>query len=240
MSDAAGKNLAGARSRHAGPDGGAFWALFQRQFFALTAIGVLLTTVYIFVFVLPTMGAGLSASPIIPGWQAFNNAILHLHIIYAIPPLLLGLFAFSTNARRWSPHLHRHLGTIYCICIWLSAVAGFLLAIANGHGFVAKAGFGSLALVWFMTTWQAYATARRKDFVTHRRWMIRSYAITLAVVSVRPMFLFGPPAGLDDATWYQIVTWLCWVPNLIVGEFYVRTTDYAGRLHLPKRRRRQA
>jgi len=192
------------------------------------------------VLVLPRMGTSLNGSPIIPDWQAFNNAVLNTHILFAIPPLLVGLFAFSTRARRWSPKLHRRIGTFYCICIWLSAVTGFLLAVANEHGLAAKGGFGLLAIAWFTTTWQAYVTARRKDFVTHRRWMIRSYAITLAVVSVRPMFLFGPPAGLDYEIWYQMVTWLCWVPNLIIAEIYLRITHYSGRLYLPKLRPAQA
>lgn len=211
-------------------NGAVIWSALQRLFYGCATIGVALTTAYICVFALPHVATGLKASPVVPGWPVFNGTLLSLHILFALPPLLLGVLAFSTTVRRWSPHLHRHFGTIYCLCIWLSAVTGLFLALANKHGLVAKAGFSMLAIAWFTTTWQAYATARRRDFVTHRRWMFRSYAITLAVVSVRPMFMFGPPAGLDDETWYQIITWLCWVPNVIVGELYLRLTYHSGRL----------
>ena len=240
MPEAAGKQVARPASRIATGswqgilDGTVFWSVFQRLFYSLVTIGVGLTTAYICVFVLPHMATGLRAAPVVPGWPALNTALLNLHIIHALPPLLLGLFAFSATARRWSPQLHRRLGTVYCLCIWLSAVTGFLLALANEHGLVAKAGFGTLALAWFATTWLAYASARRRDFVAHRRWMFRSYAITLAVVTVRPMFLVDPPAGLDNGTWYQLITWLCWVPNVIVGELYLRLTDHSGRLCLPR------
>jgi hypothetical protein len=32
------------------------------------------------------------------------------------------------------------------------------------------------------------------------------------------------------AEWYPLKTWLCWVPNLILAELYVRVTDFKGRL----------
>lgn len=213
------------------------WAGFQERFFLLLALAVSATLFYIWAAVLPRYGVSLNGSPIVAGWTALNNAILYVHILTAIPPLVLGLIAFSTAARRASPRLYRWLGTVYCVGIWISAVTGFLLATANEHGVVARAGFGMLGIVWFVTTFYAYRTARAKDFVAHRVWMIRSYAITLAVVTVRPMFLFGPPAGLEAEAWYQLATWLCWVPNLAVAEIYARSTDFSGRLKTLKRRK---
>ena len=205
------------------------WSGFQERFFALATIGVGLTLTYIAILVLPRLGS-LNGSPVIPGWDFVNGAILNIHILTAIPPLVLGLLAFSSRARRWSLRVHRWIGTVYCVCIWISALTGGLLAIANEHGLGAKLGFGFLAIAWFTTTYFAYTTARRKDLINHRRWMIRSFALTLAVVSVRPMFLFGPPAGMDPANWYVLVTWICWVPNLMIGELYARATMYSGRL----------
>ncbi len=217
----------------------AVWDWFQRRFFVLVGVGVALTMIYIGAIVLPKLGS-MNGSPVIPGWQGLNNVILIGHILTAIPPLLIGLVEFSTRARRASPRVHRWLGEIYCYGIWASAITGFLLAVANEHGLAAKAGFSLLAIVWFTTTLCAYITAKRKNFVDHRRWMIRSYAITLAVVSVRPMFLFGPPAGLDYETWYQIITWICWVPNLIIAEAYVRLTRYSGKLVNDGRRQQRS
>ena len=227
-----------SRATHSTPTSASIWAGFQERFFALVGLGVFLTLAYIAVLVLPRMGA-MNGSPVVPGWQTLNNIILITHIVTAIPPLLLGLFAFSRQARSWSLRVHRWIGTIYCVAIWISAITGTLLAAANGHGIGAKLGFGLLGVAWFTTTLFAYTTARQKDLINHRRWMIRSFALTLAVVSVRPMFLFGPPAGLDPNTWYVMVTWLCWVPNLLIGELYARATLYSGRLaaSTPRRRR---
>lgn len=182
---------------------------------------------------LPKIGSTIHAAPMLPGYHAFNDAVLVIHILTAIPPLLLGFYAFSRDSRRSGARGHRVIGTGYCVAIWISAVTGLMLAVANPHGMWAKLGFGTLAVVWFTTTTFAYVSARRKDFAAHRVWMIRSFAVTLAVVSIRPMGLFGPLLpGFTVDEWYVLLTWMCWVPNLMVGEFYARITTPAGRLRI--------
>ena len=59
-------------------------------------------------------------------------------------------------------------------------------------------------------------------FVAHRKWMIRSFALTFAAVTLR---LYLPiaqllPIEFDNA--YRVISFLCWVPNLIVAEAYLR------------------
>ena len=122
---------------------------------------------------------------------------------------------------------------MYVVTVLLSAGAGFLLASANLFGPVARSGFMTLAAVWFTTTFVAYRKIRAHDWIAHRRWMIRSYAISLAVVTVRFM---GTPEGMTREEWYPIMTWLCWVPNAVLGEIYARITDPFGNLSLPFRR----
>ncbi|MEM9028619.1 MAG: DUF2306 domain-containing protein [Pseudomonadota bacterium] len=222
-----------------GLDISSLWNWAQRRFFALLTICILLTLAYILAIVVPKLGSTMVGSPVIPGVPAVGLVILVIHIATAIPPLFLGLIAFSTRARRYSGRLHRWIGTVYCVAIWISAVTGGILAYANQHGSIAQLGFGTLAVAWFTTTYVAYTTARAKDFVNHRLWMIRSFGLTLAVVSVRPMFFFGPPTGLDAETWYQVITWLCWMPNLIAAEIYARITLYSGRLVMERKAQRR-
>jgi uncharacterized membrane protein len=167
------------------------------------------------------------AAQVFPGLYLLNNLILLIHALTALPPLFLGpwgfLTEFQTKYRVW----HRRLGQVYVICIFISSATGFVLAQANRFGPIAVAGFSTLAVVWFGTTYVGYVTIRHGDLLGHRRWMIRSYAITLAVLSVR---LLPMPGGMTMAEWYPLKTWLCWVPNLILAELYVRVTDFKGRL----------
>jgi hypothetical protein len=53
--------------------------------------------------------------------------------------------------------------------------------------------------------------------------MIRSYALTFAAVTLRiwlPLFQNG--FGMEFISAYVIIAWLCWVPNLLWAEWYVR------------------
>lgn len=201
------------------------WLAFQLVMTVLICLGVIITLVYISQ-VVPLIQ---KAANVFPSMPSVNMYILYFHIATAIPPLLLGVVAFSSKIRSFYPHVHRWVGTAYCALILWSSFAGIALATANTRGIIAQMGFGLLGFMWFITTLMAYIAARNKQFFFHRRWMIRSYALTLAVVSVRPMF-WWPPSFIPPETWYLIITWLCWVPNLLIGEIYARCTNVSGKL----------
>ena len=78
-----------------------------------------------------------------------------------------------------------------------------------------------LALCWVGTTWVAYLQIRRGNVDVHRAWMVRSYALTLAAVTLRieiPLFLLS---GISFEEAYPVIAWLCWVPNLLVAEWLI-------------------
>jgi len=202
------------------------------QNFGKVVLGILicLTLAYLYFFSIPAILTRPVAAPVLPLLPEVNSGILIFHAFTAIPPLVTGILLFSKRLRKKSLRLHRWAGTVYCLCIWASATTGILLAIANTRGPVAQAGFGLLGFAWFTATWYAYKFGRAKNIPLHRIWMIRSYALTLAVVSVRPMFIFGPWFGLSAEPWYLLVTWLCWVPNLMAAEIYIALTRHNGRL----------
>ena len=206
---------------------GKSWSVFQYTMIMVLIVGILVSLLHV-AKATPELTV-LRAARVTGDYSPINLLILWVHIATAVPPLALGLLTFSPKIRFRSPRVHRWVGTIYCVCIWCSSVLGMLLASANPRGLMAQLGFGLLGLAWFYTTTQAYIFARKKEFARHRRWMIRSFSLTLAVVTVRPMF-WWPPSSLPFDVWYVIVTWLCWVPNLIIGEIYARITTISGRL----------
>jgi hypothetical protein len=67
----------------------------------------------------------------------------------------------------------------------------------------------------------AYRMIRLRKIAAHRRWMIRNFALTYAAVTLRlEMPLLGMAFG--DVLGYQLVAWVCWIPNLLVAEAIVR------------------
>jgi hypothetical protein len=90
---------------------------------------------------------------------------------------------------------------------------------------VTHVGFGLLALLWLNATIQAYRSIRASDVTAHRRWMIRSFALTLAAVTLRIELPLQLAAGIPFHNAYQVVSWLCWVPNLVVAEWIVLRSE---------------
>lgn len=54
--------------------------------------------------------------------------------------------------------------------------------------------------------------------------MIRSYSLTLAAVTLRIYLPLSLALGVPFANAYQVISWLCWLPNIILAEWVVRRT----------------
>ncbi len=187
--------------------------------FALLAIGIGL---YPIAYLLLDMrGALLSSKPLLLRQNAFWNAAFYTHITFGGVALLTGWPQFSTRLRRNSFTLHRLLGRMYVLAILLSGTTGFHIALHATGGLIPAAGFGTLAVLWLYTTLKAYTTIRQKQLLQHQAWMIRSYALTFAAVSLRLMIPTFLSTGLDFITAYSIIAWACWVPNLVFAQWRV-------------------
>lgn len=144
----------------------------------------------------------------------------YAHVGLAPVALALLPFQFWSRLRGRRPALHRWLGRVYGLSILLSGLGGLYLALTTQAGPVAALGFCLLAVLWLAVTARAVQLAMARRIAEHRRWMIRSAALTFAAVTLRlelPVLiaLFGFDTG------YTIVGWLCWVPNLLVAEWYL-------------------
>ncbi len=146
------------------------------------------------------------------------------HVISAPIALALGAFQFLPRMRVRSPHLHRWLGRIYAAAILVGGVSGLLMALDSFDRPVAATGFGALAILWLYFTAEAVRHARARDFVQHRRMMIRSFALTFAAVTLRIQLPFLIADGTPYLEISHILGWSCWVPNIIFAELWLRWT----------------
>ena len=136
--------------------------------------------------------------------------------------LLAGFSQFFKRLRAKRPGLHRALGKVYVFSVLLSGTAGFAIALHASGGFLASLGFACLAVLWLYTTVMAFTAIRENRLNSHQHWMIRSYALCFAAVTLRIYlpFLLGV-IGLEFKYAYPLVAWLCWVPNAFVAEFAI-------------------
>ena len=151
-----------------------------------------------------------------------STGALVVHAGFAATALALGALQLFPRFRASWPAWHRRAGTVYVIVCMIAGTAGLLLALGTTAGPIGTAGFGALAVLWIGCTANAWRYARARDFVSHRRWMIRSYALTFAAVTLRIYLPIAIIAHLDVGAAYQAISFLCWVPNLIVAELWLR------------------
>ncbi|WP_306642108.1 DUF2306 domain-containing protein [Sanyastnella coralliicola] len=146
----------------------------------------------------------------------------YLHIAFGGISLLTGWFQFVSKWRNQWPKLHRRLGYLYVSSVIISGISGFFVSWNATGGLIASFGFGSLSILWLLFTSLALWLAIKRQFELHRKAMIFSYAATFAAVTLRLWLPILVPVYGDFIPAYQVVSWLCWVPNLIFAWWLVK------------------
>jgi len=152
----------------------------------------------------------------------FLNPWTVVHAASAATALLLGPVQFLPAVRRRWPRVHRWTGRTYVAGCLAGGASALVLAAGISSGVIAGAGFGTLGVVWMHATSQGWRTARARQWSEHRRWMIRSFAMTFSAVTLRIYMPLAGVLGFDLMRAYPAIAWLCWVPNAILAELYLR------------------
>ena len=157
-------------------------------------------------------------------FNVFWRTAFYLHITGGMLALSTGPFQFIRNFRNKHLHLHRTLGKIYLMSIFfLGAPAGLFMAFYAEGGLFSSMGFCLMALLWLFTTWRAYECILEKKITDHRNWMLRSYALTFAAVTLRLWVPFGTRVlFIDKHTVVVLSAWISWIPNLIVAQLLTK------------------
>jgi uncharacterized membrane protein len=115
-----------------------------------------------------------------------DRYLLIPHTLAGIFALLIGPINFSSRIRQRHLKLHRILGRIYVVSVFVGASTGIALA----WGRPGLPGTSMQAAAWIVCTTAAFITARNRQIVQHRQWMARSYAVTFTFVSSRVLNLW--------------------------------------------------
>ena len=147
---------------------------------------------------------------------------LVIHIAGSVTALVLGSLQFIPALRRCAVPPHRGTGRVSVLGCLVGGVAGLVLAPGSYAGPIATAGFGLLAVIWIAVNILGWRAAVQGRFAEHRRWMIRSWALTLAAVTLRLYLPLVMVLDLPFLPWYRAISFLAWVPNLIAAELWLR------------------
>ena len=147
-----------------------------------------------------------------------------VHVYASMWVLLAGFTQFSSRIQDYYPRWHRAFGYVYVTDVLLiTGPAGLLMGFYANGGLPSKISFVTLAIGWITFTAIALAKAKKGDFVSHRNFVIRSYALTLSAVTLRAWkWSITNTVELPPMDVYRAVAWLGWVPNIIAAELLIR------------------
>lgn len=175
------------------------------------------------------------------GFLLTKQAVLHVkiwkvsfyaHITSSLFILLAGLFQFMPRFIHPYTRLHRNMGRMYVLLILLvSAPAGLVMACYANGGIGAKVAFVLLSCLWWWFTYRAYTHIKVGNVQAHVHHLTRSYALTLAALTLR-CYVMVLPYGfhLPAKEMYILVSWLSWIPNLLLAEWLIRSNRFPANL----------
>jgi hypothetical protein len=148
--------------------------------------------------------------------------VVAISAAFASIALLVGPWQFLLlSCSSWQ---HRLLGRIYVSAVALGWLASLPLALHAHTGAAASAGFQVLGIGWITCTLLGLVHVRAGRLFEHRRWMIRSYALTTAAISLRIYIAVSDILNIPLEQSYPYIAWLCWIPNALAAELLIRAT----------------
>jgi uncharacterized membrane protein YozB (DUF420 family) len=163
----------------------------------------------------------------LPNFTVRHNWLI-AHAVFSAIALLAGPWQFLPSIRRRALAVHRWVGRIYCGTVLAGWITSVPIAANAQTGPIASAGFLTLGACWITTTAIAYRAIRRRQLREHRAWMIRSYALTAAAITLRQYLPVSLLTHVPFETSYPAIAWLCWIPNLLFAEWLIRRSPQSS------------
>jgi uncharacterized membrane protein len=187
--------------------------------------------------------SGVPANPVAAQFVPLDDLFAHypiLTLVHIVPGLLfmiLGPLQFNSKLRARHPQWHRWSGRAF---VSISLVIG-VSALGMSLGMPAIGGFNQAAATTLFATFFLFALCkafwhiRRREIALHREWMIRAFAVGLAVATIRPIigFFFATSrlTGLTPHEFFGVAFWIGFVLQLMVAEAWIHwTADEASDL----------
>jgi len=178
----------------------------------------------------------VNSNPRLAQFAALDDLFAHypiltlIHIVPGILFMILGPLQFSSTIRARHLRWHRFSGRVFVICGLVIGISALVMsfgmpAIGGANQAAATALFGTFFL---FALCKAFWHVRRHEIALHREWMIRAFAVGLAVATIRPIiglfFATSPISRLTPHEFFGIAFWIGFVLHLIAAEAWIHTT----------------
>lgn len=162
---------------------------------------------------------------------AEERTLTLLHVVPAIVFMVLGPLQFVAGIRSRYPQVHRWSGRIFLTVSAIVGITGLRMAFGKTIGGLdEKAAITLFGLFFLIALAKGLWHAMHRQFAQHREWMIRGYAIGLAVATIRPiMGMFFAAAMMQGRTpepnqFFGTAFWIGFTLQAIAAEAWINHT----------------
>jgi uncharacterized membrane protein len=175
-------------------------------------------------------GIGVSRDPagLDPAFARYR-VLTMIHIIPGLLFILLTPLQFIRDLRNRRPRLHRWAGRVAVASGIIVGITALVMSSQMSIGGVSEtAATMFFAVIFLFALVRAFLLIRRRDVALHREWMIRAFAIGLAVATIRPIVgVFFATRALTHLTphdFFGAAFWLGFTTHLIAAEAWINYT----------------
>lgn len=153
---------------------------------------------------------------------AENPVLAYLHILPGMVYLIGAPFQVSMRFREGNLGRHRVLGRVVLASGAITGVFAIVVGFVMPFGAVAESTASMVFGLYFLVALLlAYQAIRNGSITVHRRWMIRAFAIGMAVGLIRIVIGTGEAIGIGIADSFGAAFWIAFVVMAFLAEFWL-------------------
>jgi hypothetical protein len=144
----------------------------------------------------------------------------YVHIAAGALCITTAILQFSSWILKKRKRIHVIAGKMYVFVVLLiGAPSGFYMTFFAKGGVPERLCFMFMAILWFYSTYKGFVAAvYQKNYLSHKFWMFRSYAMALTAVTFRVYHIVFYLAGMSSFDNYSISLWISVLGNAAVAE----------------------
>ena len=161
----------------------------------------------------------------------FWNIGFYTHIFSGSIAIAIGWIQFSKKVLKTKKPWHRTVGKTYVLTALSCSFAGLFIGFWASGGVFARLGFSTGAILFFTSTLLGYSYIRSGNVIHHQNMMRYSYAMCLGAVNLRLFMTILMLIFNDYDMVYAMISWLSWIPNLIIAYWINKKQASASRIN---------
>ena len=166
--------------------------------------------------------------PKYPGFDAGfskHRVITLLHMVPGVAFMVLGPLLFAKKIRK-RPGLFKWVRTIFFVSAYMVGISALAVSYTISIGGANETAAATLYGLFFLySLTRSLIHISKGEFALYREWLLRAFAIGLAIATVRPIVgLFFALSSLSPHEFFGIAFWLGFTIHLIIAEAWIRHT----------------